>query len=104
MIATLYWIKYKRRFYLIGGIAVPPINSKSYTEEEKQFLKNIGFKIQFFRKQRGLSQNELAEKADLSYTTISHIESTSPYGMSIIAINKIAKALDVDPSQLLLFK
>ena len=49
-------------------------------------------------------QNELAEKADLSYTTISHIESTSSYGMSIIAIYKIAKALDVDPSQLLLFK
>jgi transcriptional regulator with XRE-family HTH domain len=89
---------------LTGGIAVPPINSKSYTEEEKQFLKNIGFKIQFLRKQRGISQNELAEKADLSYTTISHIESTSPYGMSIIAIYKIAKALDVDPSQLLQFK
>ncbi|MDD3193807.1 MAG: helix-turn-helix transcriptional regulator [Oscillospiraceae bacterium] len=83
---------------------MPPISSKSYTEEEKQFLKNIGFKIQFLRKQRGISQNELAEKANLSYTTISHIESTSFYGMSIIAIYKIAKALDVDPSQLLLFK
>jgi len=83
---------------------VPLINSNSYTEEENQFLKNIGFKIQFFRKQRGLSQNELAEKANLSYTTISHIESTSSYGMSIIAIYKIAKALNVDPSQLFLFK
>lgn len=51
---------------------MPPINRKSYSEDENQFLKNIGFKIQFFRKQRDLSQNELAEKADLSYTTISH--------------------------------
>lgn len=83
---------------------MPPINRKSYSEDENQFLKNIGFKIQFFRKQRGLSQNELAEKADLSYTTISHIESTSVYGLSIIAIYRIAKALDVDPSQLLIFK
>ena len=83
---------------------MPPINRKSYSEDENQFLKNIGFKIQFFRKQRGLSQNELAEKADLSYTTISHIESTSVYGLSIIAIYRIAKALDVDPSQLLMFK
>jgi transcriptional regulator with XRE-family HTH domain len=83
---------------------MPPINRKSYTVDENQFLKNIGFKIQFFRKQRGLSQNELAEKAGLSYTTISHIESTSVYGLSIIAIYRIAKALDVDPSQLLMFK
>ena len=83
---------------------MPPINKKSYSEDENQFLKNIGFKIQFFRKQRGFSQNELAEKADLSYTTISHIESTSVYGLSIIAIYRIAKALDIDPSQLLMFK
>ncbi len=82
---------------------MPPISRKSYTEEEKQFLRNIGYKIQFFRKRRGLSQNELAEKADLSYTTISHIESTSVYGLSIIAVYRIAKALDVDPSQLLTF-
>lgn len=83
---------------------MPPINRKLYSEDENQFLKNIGFKIQFFRKQRGLSQNELAEKADLSYTTISHIESTSVYGLSIIAVYRIAKALGVDPSQLLMFK
>lgn len=78
--------------------------SKAHTEDEKQFLKNIGFKIQFLRKQRNLSQNELAEKSDLSYTTISHVESTTPYGLSIIAIYKIAKALDVDPSQIFMFK
>ncbi|MCO5388368.1 MAG: helix-turn-helix domain-containing protein [Desulfosporosinus sp.] len=75
-----------------------------YSEEEQQFLRNIGFKIQFFRKQRGLSQNELAEKSDLSYTTISHLESTSVYGVSMISIFRIAKALNVDPSQLLIFK
>ena len=81
-----------------------PISSKSYTKEENQFLKNIGFKIQFLRKQRGLSQSELAEKSELSYATISHLESTSAYGLSVIAIYRIAKALDVDPSQLLMFK
>ena len=81
-----------------------PISSKSYTKEENQFLKNIGFKIQFLRKQRGLSQSELAEKSELSYTTISHLESTSVYGLSVVAIYRIAIALDVDPSQLLMFK
>ena len=80
-----------------------PISRKTYTEEEIQFLKNIGFKIQFLRKKRGMSQLELAEKADLSYATISHLESTSVYGLSIIAIYKIASALDVTPDQLLKF-
>ena len=80
-----------------------PISRKTYTEEENQFLKNIGFKIQFLRKKRGMSQFELAEKADLSYTTIGHLESTSIYGLSIVAIYRIASALDVEPDQLLRF-
>jgi len=80
-----------------------PINPKNYSEEEIQFLKNIGFKIQFLRKKRGLSQPELAEKADLSYTTISHLESTAVYGLSVVSIYRIAKALDVEPDQILRF-
>lgn len=79
------------------------IGRKTYAEEEKQFLKNIGFKIQFLRKKRGLSQYELAEKSNLSDTTISHIEGTSVYGLSIVAVYRIAKALDVEPDQLLRF-
>lgn len=79
------------------------IGRKTYTEEEEQFLKNIGFKIQFLRKKRGMSQYELAEKSDLSDTTISHIEGTSVYGLSIVAIYRIAKALEVSPEHLLRF-
>jgi len=80
-----------------------PISKATYTDEETQFLKNIGFKVQFFRKKLGMSQFELAEKSDLSYATISHLESTSLYGVSIIAIHRIAKALDVAPDQLFKF-
>ena len=54
-----------------------------YIGNEANFLKNIGFRIQFFRKKSGLSQEELAEKSGLSYSTISHIESSTPYPMSI---------------------
>ena len=80
-----------------------PISKKTYTEDEDQFLKNIGFKVQFLRKKRGMSQNELAEKAGLSYATISHLESTSVYGLSIVAIYRLAGALGVEPNQLLKF-
>jgi transcriptional regulator with XRE-family HTH domain len=86
----------------MGRVNVP-ISRKTYTEEENQFLKNIGFKVQFLRKKRGLSQLELAEKADLSYATISHLESTSVYGLSVVAIYRIARALDAEPDQILRF-
>ena len=80
------------------------ISKETYTEEEKQFLRNIGFKIQFLRKKCGLSQFELAEKAGLSYATIGHLESTNVYGLSVIAIYRIAAALEVDPDQIFKFK
>jgi len=80
-----------------------PLSRKTYTAEENQFLKNIGFKVQFLRKKQDMSQLELAEKADLSYATISHLESTSVYGLSIVAIHRISNALDVEPDQLLKF-
>lgn len=74
-----------------------------YTEDEAQFLKNIGFKIQFYRKKAGMSQEQLAEKCGLSYSTISHIESTSSYSLSILALFRISNALQVSPHQLLMF-
>lgn len=81
-----------------------PISRKTYTEDENQFLRNIGFKVQFLRKKCGMSQLELAEKADLSYATIGHLESTSVYGLSIVAIYRIAAALGVEPDQLMKFE
>ena len=74
-----------------------------YLMGEAQFLKNIGFRIQYFRKKANLSQEQLAEKSDLSYSTISHIESTTCYTMSLRTIFRIAGALDVHPYQLLKF-
>ena len=41
-----------------------------YLMGEAQFLKNIGFRIQYFRKKANLSQEQLAEKSDLSYSTM----------------------------------
>ena len=74
-----------------------------YLMGEAQFLKNIGFRIQYFRKKANLSQEQLAEKSDLSYSTISHIESTTCYTMSLRTIFRISGALDVHPYQLLKF-
>ncbi|MEY8387388.1 helix-turn-helix transcriptional regulator [Oscillospiraceae bacterium 38-13] len=79
------------------------MRNSHYTSEEEGFLKNIGFRVQFFRKMRNLSQEELAEHCNLSYSTISHIESSSSYPFSMVALYRIAKALEVEPYQLLKF-
>lgn len=75
-----------------------------YSAGEAQFLRNIGFRIQYFRRKANLSQEQLAEKSNLSYSTISHIEATACYTMSLRTIYRIAKALDVSPYQLLTFE
>jgi DNA-binding Xre family transcriptional regulator len=87
-----------------GGEMEMPKKKIDYSNEEKQFLKNLGYKIQFLRKTLNISQSELAEKANMSYTTISHLESTSVYGVSLVGLYRLAKALNVTPDQLLRFE
>jgi len=55
----------------------------------------IGEKIQKLRIKRRLTQEELAKKADLSYTTLIKIEGGQVQNPTIKTIQKIAKALDV---------
>ncbi|UQZ88173.1 XRE family transcriptional regulator [Deltaproteobacteria bacterium Smac51] len=80
-----------------------PIAKRTYTEEEKEFVRNIGFRIQYFRKKAGLTQFQLAELVDLSEATIGQLESRNVYGLSIVALYRIAKVLSVEPFQLLQF-
>lgn len=80
-----------------------PIAQKTYTVDEENFVKNIGFKIQFFRKRAGLSQSELAEQVDMSLTTIGRLESFALAAPSLVGLYRIAKALGVNPEQLLKF-
>jgi DNA-binding XRE family transcriptional regulator len=61
--------------------------------------KKSGNKIKRFRKERRLTQEELAEKVGLHYTTISRIE-TGHSNPPVQTINKIAKALKVPMSEI----
>ncbi|MCK5606011.1 helix-turn-helix transcriptional regulator [Candidatus Pacearchaeota archaeon] len=55
------------------------------------------------RKKNGLTQEKLAEIADISYKNIQYLESKKPTCPSLITLNKIAKALKVTPAKLLDF-
>ena len=81
-----------------------PVNADNLSKDECTFLRNIGFRVQFMRKKAGLSQAELAERSGLADSTISHLESTSVYSVSLVALLRIATALGVNPKTLLDFE
>ena len=61
----------------------------------------IGDKIKQLRNKQGLTQDELARKADLPYTTLTKIESNVITKPTIQTVMKIAKALGVSLDDLM---
>lgn len=57
--------------------------------------KAIGEKIQKIRQEKKLTQEELAEKADVPYPTLIKIESNQVKNPTIKTVKKLAKALEV---------
>lgn len=63
-------------------------------------LKNIGSNIKRIRATKSLTQNQLAEKANISTVHMSHIE-TGSVAMSLDTLINIANALGTTPDSLL---
>lgn len=66
--------------------------------EEKQMNKNdktIGEKIKAWRKKKDITQDALAKKADIPYTTLAKIESDVIQNPSLQTITKIADGLEI---------
>lgn len=61
----------------------------------------IGDNIRKLRNKKSLSQDNLARKAGIPYTTLTKIESNVVKSPSVQNVAKIAKALDVSVDQLL---
>lgn len=66
-------------------------------------LKVIGNNVRNYRKQQGLSQEELGDLADLDRTYVGGIE-RGERNVSALNIAKLAKALKVKPEKLLVDK
>lgn len=72
-------------------------NVENYTE--------LGMNIAYFRKKKGLTQEQLAEKAGISRSHLSSIEAPNIVKpMSIELLFKIARVLDIQPYMLLKFR
>ncbi len=71
-----------------------------YTQQYKE----IGLKIAYYRKLKGLSQLELAERIDVSRTHLSNIEAPNvPTSISLELIFKISEVLEIEPKYLFEF-
>ncbi len=65
---------------------------------------DLGKRIKEFRRNRGLTQEKLAELANIDYKYLQRIEGKNPPAIKIDTLEKIAIALKTTPSELLNFK
>lgn len=63
----------------------------------------MGLNIAYYRKARGFSQEQLAEKADISRTHMSRIE-TAECAVSLDVVFDLCDALQITPAQLFDFR
>jgi transcriptional regulator with XRE-family HTH domain len=66
--------------------------------------RQIGLKIAYYRKLRGLTQEELAERVGLTPAFIGHVEAPNiNKAVSLDTLFDIAEVLDISPDRFLLF-
>lgn len=81
---------------------VVELNNKMKKDESRELKQNISFNIRKYRKIRHLTQEELAEDADISYDFMRRIESSKgSCGFSVFTLYKLAVALDVSIDELM---
>jgi len=70
-------------------------------EEQKQAEKTIGQKIKEWRKIKEMTQDSLAKKADIPYTTLAKIESDVILSPTLPTVTKIAEGLGITIDELI---
>ena len=68
--------------------------------EHKQ-ISTLAKNIRKLRKEKGLSQDDLARKANIPFTTLTKIETGVIKKPSVFVVAKIAKSLDITVDDLL---
>lgn len=73
------------------------------TKQQHEKYRQLGLNIAYYRKQRGLSQLQLAEMVDISRTHMSRIE-IADCAVSLDVVFDICDALQVTPTKLFDFR
>lgn len=72
-------------------------------KQQHEKYKHLGLNIAYFRKEKGLSQSQLAEMVNVSRTHMSRIE-TADCAVSLDVVFDICDALCVKPSKMFDFR
>jgi XRE family transcriptional regulator, regulator of sulfur utilization len=76
-----------------------PLNDSQNKKLRREFTQKLSSKLKEVRKQKNLTQQELAEKAGLHLTYIGHLE-LGKYHPTVFVMWKISKALGVSMNEL----
>lgn len=79
---------------------MPTKDVDNYTDQERQIMKRFGSSVRCQREVVGLSQEKLAELANVHRTYISGIE-RGLQNISLLTMIKLAKALTIELDELL---
>lgn len=71
--------------------------------EDYEIVRKFSKRLRKLRIAEGLTQEKLAEIADISYKNVQYLESKAPTCPSLITLNKLAKAFKISPARLLDF-
>jgi len=96
------------KFKAVSSIKLASVNvyvchgpfSPNFASMENQYRRRLAKNVRAYRKKMALSQESLAERADMHWTFISGVE-RSKYNLSLSSLVRIAKALDLEPYELL---
>lgn len=68
-------------------------------EGDKEFLQDLGLRIKELREVKGLSQQELADQAEVAKSTIQRLEKGN-FNPSILLLKKISSIINLEPIKL----
>ncbi|GIQ67907.1 XRE family transcriptional regulator [Xylanibacillus composti] len=69
----------------------------------EEILKQVGARIRSLRKEKGMSQEDLAELIDTSHSYIGYVE-RGEQNITLLTLEKIATALGVEAKELLAYQ
>ena len=79
------------------------MSSKHNKKMENETLFKLGQRIRYERVKRKMSQEDLADLADLNFRSISYIE-CGKHDVKFLTLEKLAKAFDMEIADLIQFK
>ena len=79
--------------------------AKEIAPENRAYYRGLGLNIAFYRRRAGLTQEQLAEKVNISRSHLSALEAPNIVRTcSLELLFDLARALDTTPSRLLEFR